>query len=186
MKQNVSRIHFYIRIDPCQILLKFFWIFTLRHRTLIYMENTECKSLGSNSKSMRSMKINLQLSIQSCSLNDPPEKWTYKGNDGTVYDSHHCILLSHKNSSCGLDHQPAWVLCHLLSHVHSYWYQWMMFMFIRYFSLENVKQLAALFSLVLGLLDIYLYNTYAMLLILNYKISSVPLFWRTFSPAPQN
>ena len=48
------------------------------------MENTECKSLGSNSKSMRSIKINLQLSILSCSLSDPPEKLTYKGNDGTV------------------------------------------------------------------------------------------------------
>ena len=48
------------------------------------MENTECKSLGSNSKSMWSIQINLQLSIRSCSLSDPSEKLTYKGNDGTV------------------------------------------------------------------------------------------------------
>ena len=35
MKQNVSRIHFYIGIDMCQILLIIFWIFTLRQRTLM-------------------------------------------------------------------------------------------------------------------------------------------------------
>ena len=48
------------------------------------MENTECKSLERNSKSIQSIQINLQLSILSCSLSDPPEKFTYKGNDGTV------------------------------------------------------------------------------------------------------
>ena len=35
-------------------------------------------------ESLNHFLMNLNVSILSCSLSDPPEKFTYKGNDGTV------------------------------------------------------------------------------------------------------